>query len=44
VIAASQVRVITALNLEIGQLALVVAHHFGRHRDAEIYASQPGSV
>jgi len=19
-----------------------VAHHFGRHRDAEIYASQPG--
>jgi hypothetical protein len=20
----------------------VVAHHFGRHRDAEIYASQPG--
>jgi transposase len=42
VIVTSQVRVITALNLEIGQLGEVVAHHFGRHRDAEIYASQPG--
>jgi transposase len=42
VIVTSQVRVITALNLEIGQLGEVVADHFGRHRDAEIYASQPG--
>jgi transposase len=42
VIVTSQVRLITALNLEIGQLGEVVAHHFGRHRDAEIYASQPG--
>jgi len=42
VIVTSQIRVITALNLEIGQLGEVVAHHFGRHRDAETYASQPG--
>jgi transposase len=42
VIVTSQARLITALNLEIGQLGEVVAHHFGRHRDAEIYASQPG--
>jgi transposase len=42
VIVTSQVRLITALNLEIAQLGEVVAHHFGRHRDAEIYASQPG--
>jgi transposase len=41
-ITASQVRLITALNGEIAQLGEVVAHHFGRHRDAEIYTSQPG--
>jgi transposase len=38
----SQVRLITALNAEIAELGEVVAHHFGRHRDAEIYTSQPG--
>jgi hypothetical protein len=41
-IVTSQVRLITTLNGEIAQLGEVVAHHFGRHRDAEIYASQPG--
>ena len=41
-IVASQVRLITTLNGEIAQLGEVVADHFGRHRDAEIYASQPG--
>jgi transposase len=38
----SQVRLITALNGEIAQLGEVVAGYFGRHRDAEIYTSQPG--
>ena len=33
---------ITALNAEIEALGEVVADHFGRHPDAEIYASQPG--
>jgi transposase len=42
VIVTSQVRLITTLNGEIAQLGEVVAHYFGRHRDAEIYASQPG--
>ncbi len=37
-----QVRLITTLNAEIEQLGQVVAEHFGRHRDAEIYLSQPG--
>jgi transposase len=37
-----QVRLIAALNTEIEALAEVVAEHFGRHRDAEIYLSQPG--
>jgi transposase len=41
-ITASQVRLITALNTEIAGLGEVVAAHFGRHRDAEIYTSQPG--
>ena len=41
-IVTSQVRLITALNGEIAELGEVVAHHFGRHRDAEIYTSQPG--
>lgn len=41
-IVVAQVRLITALNAEIGALEEVVAEHFGRHRDAEIYLSQPG--
>jgi transposase len=41
-IASSQVRLIVALNTEIAGLGEVVAAHFGRHRDAEIYLSQPG--
>jgi transposase len=41
-IVASQVRLISALNTEVNQLGEVVAEHFGRHRAAEIYASQPG--
>jgi len=36
------VRLIAALNGEIDALEEVVAEHFGRHRDAEIYLSQPG--
>lgn len=42
VIVASQVQLIAALTTQIDQLGEVVAGHFGRHRDAEIYASQPG--
>jgi transposase len=42
VITASEVRVISALSGEIDSLGEVVADHFGRHRDADIYASQPG--
>ena len=42
VITASEVRVISALTGEIDSLGEVVAEHFGRHRDADIYASQPG--
>jgi transposase len=34
--------VITTLNAQIAALGEVVAEHFGRHPDAEIYASQPG--
>jgi transposase len=41
-IVTSQVRLISTLNGEIAQLGAVVASHFGRHRDAEIYTSQPG--
>jgi transposase len=41
-IVASQVRLITTLNGEIAALGQVVSDHFGRHPDAEIYASQPG--
>ncbi len=41
-IVASQVRLITALNVEIAQLGEVVADCFGRHREAETYTSQPG--
>jgi hypothetical protein len=42
VIAAGEVRLIGALNSEIDALGEVVKAHFGRHPDAEIYASQPG--
>ena len=41
-VVAGQVRLITALNAEIDALGEVVSDHFGRHRDAEIYLSQPG--
>ena len=41
-IAAGEVRVIATLNSEIATLGEVVAELFGRHPDAEIYASQPG--
>jgi transposase len=37
-----QVGIITALNEQIAQLQEVVAEHFGRHPDADIYLSQPG--
>jgi transposase len=42
VITASEVRLISTLTGEIDSLVEVVAEHFGRHRDADIYASQPG--
>ncbi|HEV7680052.1 MAG TPA: transposase, partial [Candidatus Dormibacteraeota bacterium] len=41
-IVTAQVRLIAALNLEVEQLGQVVGEHFGRHRDAERYLSQPG--
>ncbi len=41
-IVSSQVALITALNTQIAELGEVAAAHFGRHRDADIYASQPG--
>ena len=41
-IVVGQVRLIAALNAEIDALGEVVAEHFGRHRAAEIYLSQPG--
>jgi transposase len=41
-IVAGQVRLVAALNAEIEALGEVVAEHFGRHPDAEIYLSQPG--
>jgi hypothetical protein len=41
-IVTAQVRLIAALNAEVDQLGQVVAEHFGRHRDAERYLSQPG--
>jgi hypothetical protein len=40
----TQVRLIAALNAEVDQVGQVVAGHFGRHRDAERYLSQPASV
>ncbi len=41
-IVSGQIHLITALNTQIGELGEVVAAHFGRHLDADIYASQPG--
>ena len=41
-VVASEVAIIGALNTQIDRLGAVVADHFGRHRDAEIYLSQPG--
>jgi transposase len=41
-ITTGEVRNVTALNNEIAALGAVVSEHFGRHPDAEIYASQPG--
>jgi transposase len=38
----SEVAIVAALNTQIERLGAVVAEHFGRHRDAEIYASLPG--
>ena len=34
--------ILQTLNTQIDELGTVVADHFGRHPDAEIYASQPG--
>jgi len=42
VIAVAEIRLIAALNSEVDALGEVVAEHFGRHPDAEIFASQPG--
>ena len=41
-IVTGQVAILQTLNTQINQLGTVVADHFGRHPDAEIYASQPG--
>ncbi|MGO0578021.1 IS110 family transposase [Ornithinimicrobium panacihumi] len=41
-IVASEVALITVLNTQIERLGQVVAEHFGRHRDADFYASLPG--
>ncbi|SIN36699.1 IS110 family transposase [Micromonospora cremea] len=41
-IVAGEVRLIAALNAEIDALGEVVAEHFGRHPDAELYTSLPG--
>ena len=41
-VVSSEVAIITALNTQIDRLGAVVGEHFGRHRDAEIYLSQPG--
>ncbi len=42
VIIANTVRLISQLNAQITELGEVVGEHFGRHRDAEVYLSQPG--
>jgi transposase len=41
-IVTGQVAILQTLNNQINELGTVVADHFGRHPDAEIYASQPG--
>ncbi|WP_131104672.1 IS110 family transposase [Ornithinimicrobium sufpigmenti] len=41
-IVTSEVALITVLNAQIERLGQVVAEHFGRHRDADIYTSLPG--
>jgi transposase len=41
-IVTGQVAILQTLNTQINQLGTVMADHFGRHPDAEIYASQPG--
>jgi hypothetical protein len=41
--ARSQIAVIAALNEQVKALQGQVAEHFGRHPDAEIYLSQPGT-
>jgi transposase len=41
-VVASEVAIISALNDQIDRLGAVVGEHFGRHRDAEIYAGLPG--
>jgi hypothetical protein len=38
----SQVAVIAALDTQVTEMEKEVGAHFGRHRDAEIYLSQPG--
>jgi hypothetical protein len=42
VIVANAVRLISEFNHQITELGEVVSEHFGRHRDADIYLSQPG--
>jgi len=41
-VVSGQVRIIAALNAQIAGLHEVMAEHFGRHPDADIYLSQPG--
>jgi transposase len=41
-IAAGEINVISTLNTQIAALGEVVAEHFGRHPESEVYASQPG--
>lgn len=41
-IVSCEVALITVLNTQIERLGQVVAEHFGRHRDADIYTSLPG--
>src|SRR3954454_7908972 len=41
-VVASQATIVQTLNAQIEEMAAVVNAHFGRHPDAEIYASQPG--
>jgi transposase len=41
-VVSSEAAIIAALNLQVDRLGAVMGEHFGRHRDAEIYLSQPG--